>query len=409
MFSSGHPSPVALNGRLDQLGDYTFTRLAALLKDPPGDEPTIMSIGEPQHPAPPMVAEILAREAAGWGRYPPMAGTPAFRAAAAAWLGRRYGLPEGLVDPATNLLPLAGTREGLYLIAQVTCGESKIGGERADARPPVVLLPNPFYQVYAGAAVLAGAEPIYVPGTREGGFLPDFSQVPADALERTALAFLCTPANPQGAVASTVQLQEAIALARRHGYTLAVDECYSEIYDKAPPSGALAAAAEMGGGLDNLLVFHSLSKRSSVPGLRVGFVAGDARVIAAFQRLRSYGGASVPLPMLAVAAALWQDETHVEANRALYRAKFDLAEQIIGGRFGFYRPAGGFYLWLDVGDGERAAARLWRAAGIRTLPGGYLARTQADGTNPGARYIRVALVHDLATTRRALTRIAEAL
>ncbi|MFZ0847426.1 MAG: aminotransferase class I/II-fold pyridoxal phosphate-dependent enzyme, partial [Pseudolabrys sp.] len=263
-------------------------------------------------------------------------------------------------------------------------------------------------QVYAGAAVLAGAEPVFVPGTVAGGFLPDFARVPVEVLERAALAFICTPANPQGAVATSAQLVEAIGIARRHGFTLAVDECYSEIYDRDPPPGALAAAAATGS-LDNVIVFHSLSKRSSVPGLRVGFVAGDARVIAAFARLRSYGGASVPLPMMAVGAALWQDETHVEANRALYRAKFDMAEELLGGRLGFYRPAGGFYLWLDVGDGEKAALKLWRTAGIRTLPGAYLARTEADGTNPGAHYVRAALVQDLATTRRALTRLAEIL
>jgi N-succinyldiaminopimelate aminotransferase len=366
-----------------------------------------MSIGEPQHPAPPMVAEVLAREAAGWGRYPPMAGTPVFRAAAVAWLIKRYGLPDGMVDPATQILPLAGTREGLYLIAQVTCGDSKIGSG-ADGRPPVVLLPNPFYQVYAGAAVLAGAEPVFVPGTAAGGFLPDFAQVPAEVLSRTALAFICTPANPQGAVATQAQLQDAIAIARRHGYTLAVDECYSEIYDRNPPPGALQAAMATGS-LDNVVVFHSLSKRSSVPGLRVGFVAGEARVIQAFGRLRSYGGASVPLPALAVATALWQDETHVEANRALYRTKFDMAEALLKGRLGFYRPAGGFYLWLDVGDGEAAALKLWKVAGIRTLPGAYLARTGADGGNPGKPYIRIALVQDVPTTEKALRRIAEIL
>jgi N-succinyldiaminopimelate aminotransferase len=400
---TAHSSPVALNGRLDQLGDYPFTRLAALLKDPPGAEPIVMSIGEPQHPPPPLVAEVLAREAAGWGRYPPMAGTPAFRAAALAWLKRRYALPEGLIDPDTQILPLAGTREGLYLIAQVVCGD------RPDGRPPVVLLPNPFYQVYAGAAVFAGAEPVFVPGTVAGGFLPDFAQVPDEILRRAAIAFICTPANPQGAVATQTQLQAAIRIARHHGITLAVDECYSEIYDRNPPPGALAAAAATAGGLDNVIVFHSLSKRSSVPGLRAGFVAGDARVIAAFARLRSYGGASVPLPVMAAAEALWRDESHVEANRALYRAKFDIAQEVIGERFGLYRPAGGFYLWLDVENGEAAALKLWKAAGIRTLPGAYLSRTGADGTNPGARYIRIALVQDLATTRRALTRLAEIL
>lgn len=403
MFSSGHPSPVALNGRLDHIGDYPFTRLAALLKDKPGADPTVMSIGEPQHPAPPMVAEVLAREAAGWGRYPPMAGTPEYRAATAKWLAMRYQLPDGFIDPATQILPAAGTREALFLIAQVTTGE------RTDGRLPAVLLPNPFYQVYAGAAVLAGAEPVFVPGTAAGGFLPDFAQVPADVLERAVLAFLCTPANPQGAVSTLDQLKDALTIARRHGFTLAVDECYSEIYDQVPPPGAMQAAHALGGGLDNLVVFHSLSKRSSVPGLRVGFVAGDARVMAAFARLRSYGGAAVPLPALAVGTALWQDETHVEANRALYRQKFDIAESLFKGKFGFYRPAGGFYLWLNVGDGEAAAAKLWREAGIRTLPGAYLARAESGGGNPGAPYIRVALVQDVETTRRALTRMAQIL
>jgi N-succinyldiaminopimelate aminotransferase len=403
MFASGHTAPIALNSRLDQLGDYPFARLAALLKDKPGAEPIIMSIGEPQHPAPVVVAETLAREAAGWGRYPPMAGTPAFRAAAAAWLAKRYALPDGLIDPSTQLLPLAGTREGLYLIAQVVCGE------RPDGRQPVVLLPNPFYQVYAGAAVFAGAHPVFVPGSPATGLLPDFSRVPPDVLSRTALAFICTPANPQGAVATMAQLGAAITIARRHGFTLAVDECYSEIYDRDPPPGALQVAAASPGGVDNLVVFHSLSKRSSVPGLRAGFVAGDARVIAAFGRLRSYGGASVPMPVMAVAEALWKDEAHVEANRALYRAKFDIAAELLKGRLGFYRPAGGFYLWLDVGDGERAALKLWREAGIRTLPGAYLAHTQENGENPGARFIRAALVQDVPTTRRAIARIAELL
>lgn len=403
MFSPGHSSPVALNGRLEQLADYPFTRLAALLKDPPGvSPPTVMSIGEPQHPAPALVAEALAQAAADWGRYPPMAGTPEFRESAAAWLARRYALPQGLIDPKTQLLPLAGTREGLFQIAEVCAGE------RPDGTPPAVLLPNPFYQVYSGAAVLAGAEPVFVPGDAAHGWLPDFAKVPAATLARTVLAYLCTPANPQGSVASKGQIARALQIARRHGFTLAVDECYSEIYDHAAPPGALEVAAELGG-VDNLVVFHSLSKRSSVPGLRAGFAAGDARVIAAFARLRSYGGAAIPLPIQAAAGALWADEAHVEASRALYRAKFDIAEGLFKGRLGFYRPAGGFYLWLDVGDGETAALELWKRAGIRVLPGAYLARPDASGANPGARFIRVALVHDLDTTRRALARMADIL
>lgn len=394
------------NPRLDMLTDYPFERLRALLQGPAGqngEEPLIMSIGEPQHQPPAFVARILAEQAAGWGKYPPMTGTPDFRAAVADWLTRRFGLPAGTIKPDQEILPLAGTREGLFQIAHVVCGEGQGG------RPPVVLLPNPFYQVYAGAALLAGAEPVFVPAVRETGFLPDFAALPKDVLDRAVLAYLCNPANPQGAVASLETLRQTVTLARRHGFVLAVDECYSEIYDGDAPAGALKACCHLGGGFDDVVVFHSLSKRSSAPGLRSGFVAGDARLIARFTRLRSYGGAAVPLPILAASTALWRDEAHVEANRALYRAKFDLADAILGSHPGYLRPAGGFFLWLRVGDGEAAARRLWSEGAIRVLPGAYLARPGDDGVNPGAAYIRVALVHDLETTRRALTRMAEVL
>ncbi len=389
-----------LNPRLDRLTDYPFQRLADLLGGPATPDSIVMSIGEPQHPPPAMVAAILAEQAAAWGKYPPAAGTADFRAAAGQWLRRRFRLPAGLVDSDTAILPVAGTREALYLIAQVTCG---------DSGRPVVLLPNPFYQVYAGAAVMAGAEPVFVPGADGPLSQPDFAALPAELLQRTALAYLCSPANPQGAVADAALLARTVAAARRHGFLLAVDECYSEIWDTEEPPGALTACAGLGGGLAGVVVFHSLSKRSSVPGLRSGFVAGDPAVIAAFARLRSYGGAATPLPILAAAAALWRDEAHVDQSRRLYRAKFDLAEGLLGGRFGFRRPPGGFFLWLDVGDGEAAALALWRQAGIRVLPGAYLARADADGVNPGRRFIRVALVHDLATTERALTRLAAVL
>lgn len=389
------------NQRLNLLSDYPFQRLTALLGGPATPDAVVMSIGEPQHAAPAMLAPLLAENAASWGKYPPAGGTPDFRAAAADWLTGRFSLPPGALDADRQVLPVAGTREALYLIAQVACGER--------ARPPVMLMPNPFYQVYYGAAVMAGAEPVLVPAEREGGFLPDFSRVDPALLERAALAFLCTPANPQGAVASLDALKDAVRLARRHGFLLAVDECYSEIYDRLAPAGALQACAELGEGFGNVLVFHSLSKRSSVPGLRSGFVAGDPQAIETFARLRSYGGAAVPLPILAASAALWRDETHVERNRALYRAKFDIAERLLAGRFGFYRPAGGFFLWLEVGDGEAAAVTLWQKARIRVLPGAYLAKADATGRNPGRSFIRVALVHDAATTETALTRLAEVL
>jgi N-succinyldiaminopimelate aminotransferase len=392
-----------INRRLDLLTDYPFQRLRVLLQAPPGADPIVMSIGEPQHQPPAMVARILAEEAEGWGKYPPMAGTATFRQAVADWLARRFALPAGFLDPDSQILPLAGTREGLFQAAQVVCD----GG--ADSRRPLVLMPNPFYQVYAGATLLAGAEPVFVPASRETGFLPDFASLPEAVLDRTALAYLCSPSNPQGSMADIAYLEKTVALARRHGFVLAVDECYSEIYDRAPPPGALEACRNLASGTENVVVFHSLSKRSSVPGLRSGFVAGDARLIEAFGRFRAYGGAAVPLPILAASTALWRDEGHVDLNRGLYQAKMDIAQSIFDNRLGFYRPAGGFYLWLEVGDGEKAARALWEKAGIRVLPGAYLARTDTDGINPGAPYIRVALVQDLETTERALKKTADVL
>jgi aspartate/methionine/tyrosine aminotransferase len=390
-----------LNERLTALGDNAFARLNRLLAPlvpPPELEPIALSIGDPQHQPPALLAETLARHGDLWNRYPPIKGTPEFRAAAVGWLNRRFAIAPGVLDPEHHVLPLAGTKEGLYLATEM------IVPQRSASERPVVLIPSPFYQVYRGAAIMTGAEIIAVPATKKSGFLPDFAGLPAAILRRTVLAFLCNPANPQGAIGDVGYLAGAIAIARRHDFVMVVDECYSEIWDLAPPPGALAVAAASGS-LDRVLVFHSLSKRSSAAGLRAGFVAGDARLIAAFLTLRSYGGAQMPLPVQAAAAALWGDEAHVEQNRARYRSKIDTAERILAGRFGFYRPQGGFFLWLDVGDGETAAATLWREAAVRSVPGRYLALDEADGSNPGAAYIRLALVHDDAVIDDAARRI----
>ena len=349
-----------------------------------------------------MVAEILAANAALWGRYPPADGTPEFRAAVVGWLTRRFGLSDGFLDPARHILPVAGTREALYMIASLTVAPSK--GDK-----PVVLLPNPFYQVYAGAALMAGAEPVYVPGFGDPTAQPDYSTLAPEILARTRLAYLCSPANPQGSVASLDLLVRTLELARTYDFTLAVDECYSEIWDKAKPAGALEAAQKLGAGPGNLMVFHSLSKRSSVPGLRSGFVAGDPELIKGFARLRSYGGAATPMPVLAAATALWSDEDHVTQSRDLYRQKMDMAQSLLGHLPGFRRPQGGFFLWLGVEDGEKAALDLWQGAKIRVLPGAYLAKPGPGGVNPGQDKIRVALVHDLETTRRALEAMANIL
>ena len=395
-----------LNPRLDWLADYPFDRLRALLNgvQPPGElPPLVLSVGEPRHAPSPLVHEVIAANSGSWGRYPPVDGTPEFRLAVADWLTRRYALPPGLVDPDRHILPVAGTREALYLIAAVAVPELHAGPR------PVVLMPNPFYQVYFGAAVMSGAEPCYLPATPKTGHLPDLTHLDDATLERTSLMYLCSPANPQGATADRAYLEKAASLARRFDFVLAVDECYGDIYDIQPPCGALEACAGLSDGFDNVVVFHSLSKRSSVPGLRSGFVAGDSRLIAAFRRLRSFGGASVPLPLLAASAALWRDDHYPEHNRTLYRQKLDAAESILGNRFGFFRPQGGFFLWLDVGDGEKAAKKLWTNGALRVLPGAYLAKSDASGANPGANYVRVALIDDLPTTEDALRRLVNVL
>ncbi len=395
-----------LNPSLESFTDFPFDRLRALLGtvEPPKDvEPLVLSIGEPQHAAPPVVAEVLAANAHLWGKYPPVDGNPAFRRAVADWLTRRYALPEGWIDPDSQILPIAGSREALFMIGHLAVPPHKNGAR------PVVLVPNPYYHVYSAVPQMMGAEAVFVPATAETGFLPDYAALDPATLDRTVLAFLCTPSNPQGAVAGLETLKEAVALAQKHDFILAVDECYTEIYTDGPPAGALQACAGMGEGLDHVVVFHSLSKRSSVPGLRSGFVAGAPRTMGLFRRLRSYGGAGVPGPVIEASIALWKEEGHVEANRALYRAKFEAAERLLGPHFGKVTPAGGFFLWLDVGDGEAAARALWREAAIRVLPGAYMAKPDAAGRNPGSPYIRVALVHDLATTTRALERLVKVL
>lgn len=387
------------NARLDGLTEYPFQRLAALLAGSAPPSPAlIMSIGEPQHAPPALLHTALATAQGGWGKYPPTAGTTAYRSAVAAWCTHRFKLPAEFLDSERHILPLAGSREGLFMAAQL-CVPPEKGG-----RVPAVLMPNPFYQVYFGAAVMNGAEPVFVAATRETDFQPNYESVATADLERAALAYLCTPSNPQGTVATLAQLKTAIGLARKHDFVLACDECYSEIYDADEPAGALQACAELGEGLRNVLVFNSLSKRSSVPGLRAGFVAGDPDLIAKFSKLRAHGGAVQPLPVMAAATALWTDEQHVIENRALYRAKTDDAARAFGTRFGFYRPAGGFFLWLDVRDGEAAAKALWQRGGLKVLPGAYLAR-EHEGNNPGRSYIRVALVHERAQVAEAFTRM----
>jgi aspartate/methionine/tyrosine aminotransferase len=381
-----------------------FVRLTDLIAGiAPGKPPINLSVGEPQHAVPAFVGPVLAANLADFGRYPPNKGTEPFRKAVAAWLGKRFKLPRA-VDPESEVLVLNGTREGLFLAAiAATRWVSPRAGK------PAVLIPNPFYAAYAAGALAAGCEPVYLPATREHGFLPDLEALDEALLKRTVAMYLASPSNPQGAVASHAYLERLASLAQKHGFLVFADECYGEIYSKDVPAGMLEVS---GPDFANVVVFHSLSKRSNLPGLRVGFCAGDRRFLAPFLELRNVAAPQVPVPAQAVAVAAYSDEAHVEENRKLYRAKFDLADQIVGDRYGYRRPAGGFFLWLDVskhGGSETVTKRLWAEAGVRVVPGRYLAREQADGSNPGADYIRVAMVQDKEATAEALHRLVELL
>ncbi|WP_374312009.1 aminotransferase class I/II-fold pyridoxal phosphate-dependent enzyme [Dongia sp.] len=392
--------------RVESLAQFhPFTRLNKLLEGIQpggGNTPLLLSLGEPQFQPPAFALEAIANAKELWSKYPPTLGTMEFRTAAKAWLMRRYGVESAFIDADRMIAPVSGTREALFHIAlsAVALGAPKGKGK--------VLMANPFYHTYAGAAVVAGGEPAFLPAGPETAFLPDPDAVPPALLREAAMVYLCSPANPQGSVASADFWQRWLALARQHDFLIAADECYAEIYTDLPPPGAIAAA-QASGSSDNLLVFHSLSKRSSAPGMRSGFVAGDARYISRQAQLINYGGVAVPLPVLAASTLLWSDEAHVEENRARYQASFDLAQRALGPIFGNVKPGGGFFLWLDVGDGEQAAVELWRQAAIKVLPGGYMARVDADGRNPGAPYIRVALVYEPTQLAGALERMAAVL
>lgn len=390
---------MAFPERFSNLPEYAFPRLRALLDHhQPGGEPIAMTIGEPRHPMPPFLAEVLTGALDGFARYPANNGTPALLAAISGWIGRRYG-----VDLAEDrLMALNGTREGLFNAAIALSAERKAG------QAPAILMPNPFYQVYAIGALTAGAEPIFVPATSATGHLPDYAGLPSAVLDRVTVAYLCSPANPQGAVASRAYWADLLALAETHDFKILADECYAEIYRDTPPPGLLEVAQEVGADPERVLSFHSLSKRSNMPGLRSGFVAGGVRSIQAIRQLRAYAGAPLPEPLQAVAAAAWADEVHVAESRALYQRKYAIADAVFAGLNAYMPPDAGFFLWLPVADGEAAALKLWRETGVRVLPGAYLSR-DVGGENPGAGYIRVALVATEEETRRGLTLLRDCL
>ena len=392
------PTAAAVDGR------SPFVRLTELIAGIEPGKPAInLSVGEPQHLVPPFVGPTLAAHLADFGRYPANKGIEPFRRAVAGWLNRRYRLARP-VDAESEVLVLNGTREGLFLAA--------IAAKRWVSRragKPSVLIPNPFYAAYAAGALAAECEPVYMPATRKSGFLPDLDALDDALLARTVAFYIASPSNPQGAVADRAYLERLAGLARRFGFLVFADECYCEIYSKNAPPGMLEAS---GPDFANVVVFHSLSKRSNLPGLRVGFAAGDRRFLGPYLELRNIAAPQVPTPAQHVAIAAYGDEVHVEDNRELYSAKFDLADQIVGDRYGYQRPAGGFFLWLDVskqGGSEIVTKRLWTEVGVRVVPGRYLAREQADGSNPGTDYIRVAMVQDKAATAEALHRLVAVL
>lgn len=386
--------------RFSNLPAYAFPRLRALLdSQEPGGPILHMSIGEPKHAFPPWITQIITDHAAEFGRYPSNEGTPELRAAIAGWLNRRYGVT---MNPNTQIMSLNGSREGLYNTGMALCPEHK-NGQR-----PTVLMPNPFYQVYMISAISVGAEPVFTPATAETGHLPDYAGLPADVLDRAALCYICSPANPQGAMADEAYWRALINLAEKHDFQIVADECYAELYRSDPPKGALEVAAAMGANPERVVSLHSLSKRSNLPGLRSGFVAGGPDSIARLRQLRTYSGAPVPLPLQRVSEALWNDETHVVENRALWAQKYALADEILGHVPGYMSPQAGMFLWLPVPDGEAAALKLWTQTGVRVLPGAYLSR-DTQGENPGQGYIRVALVAPYDETKDGLTRIRDCL
>jgi aspartate/methionine/tyrosine aminotransferase len=392
---------MAFPERFSNLPDYAFPRLRKLIDHlPAGGDVLAMTIGEPKHAMPEFVGPILAVNLAGFGVYPPNDGTPELLSAIAGWLQRRYGVALG----EERLMVLNGTREGLFNACIALCPEAK-GGKQ-----PVVLMPNPFYQVYAVAALTVGAEPVYVPATAATGHLPDYAALSPEVLDRVAVAYICSPANPQGAVASRAYWKTLLALAEKHDFQIFADECYSEIWRSSPPPGILDVAAEVGADPERVVAFHSLSKRSNLPGLRSGFAVAGPQSMSRLRKLRAFAGAPLPLPLQRVAEAAWADEAHVAQSRALYQQKFDLADRIFAGMQGYQSPEGGFFLWLPVpetiGDGEAAAVKLWTQTGVRVLPGAYLSR-EAGGMNPGKPYIRVALVASYDETERGLTRLRD--
>ncbi len=395
---------ITMNPRLARLQPYPFQKLAQLNQGvvPPADKsPISMAIGEPKHAAPAFVLEEIKQHLTELSRYPATQGSLALRESIAAWATRRFSLAANALDPARHVLPVSGTREALFSIAQAVIDTDKI------ARP-VIIMPNPFYQIYEGAALLAGAEPYFLNTTADNHYKMDFSAVPREIWQRTQLVYVCSPGNPTGAVMSQADLVELIVLAERYDFVIASDECYSEIYfdEDAPPAGLLQAAQAHGvPDFARCIVFHSLSKRSNLPGLRSGFVAGDGALMQRYLQYRTYLGTSLPPVTQAASIAAWSDEQHVRENRAHYRTKFDAVLEILRPVMSLQKPDASFYLWAQTpNDDELFARELLAREHVSVLPGKYLSR-QAHGTNPGTGRVRMALVAPTAECVEAAQRV----
>lgn len=393
-------SHVPMTPYLQRLQAYPFERLRSLLNGitPPKNITAIpMSIGEPRHAPPPFVIDALRESMHTLGGYPATAGLPEFRASAAKWLTRRFKLPANAVDPDSMVLPVNGTREALFAIVQTVVDRSR--------GVPLILTPNPLYLIYEGAALLAGAEPAYMNAAASNRFLPDLDAIPEETWRRCQLLFLCSPGNPTGAVAGIDYLQRALELADRYDFIVASDECYSEIYldERRAPAGLLEAAQGRQQ-FDRCIVFHSLSKRSSVPGLRSGFVAGDPKIIKAFLSYRTYHGCAMPTHTQLASIPAWNDEQHVIENRRLYQEKFEKVLPILKPVMDVSAPDAGFYLWPNVGDEERFTRELFASENVTVVPGSYLARETESG-NPGKGRVRISLVPSVTECVEAAQRI----
>lgn len=393
-----------MNPHLEKLRPYPFEKLRQLKRGiiPPNNLPHIaLSIGEPKHPTPRFILEALSAALEQIATYPTTVGTVALREAIVEWLTKRFSLPLGTLDPERHAIPVNGTREALFALAQCIINP---------AHSPLVFMPNPCYQVYEGAAFLAGAKPYYLNCTEATDFLPDLASIPKTTWQKCQLFYLCSPGNPTGAVLNLPLLEQLIEFSERYDFVIASDECYSEVYlhESQPPPGLLQAAAHMGRtDYRRCMVFHSFSKRSNVPGLRTGFVAGDSTLIESFLRYRTYHGCAMPLHTQAASLLAWRDEVHVIENRRRYRSKFRAVEMHLSSTIPLPQPAGGLYLWPKTpGDDVDFARRLFASMNVTVLPGTYLSRT-VGGLDPGCRRVRMALVPSLEECIEAADRIAE--